>query len=216
MASEHELCSQIGVGMLKRGGNAVDAALASLICVGALNNFSSGIGGGGFMLIRVNVSYATVIDYRETAPSGIKLSDFDGHPERLISGGLSVAVPSQIKGISMAHRRFGKIPWPELFEPSILLCQQGFPVTSKLTKVISKWAGQIEASPAMRETYMKCEDFHDSQKQQAEDDGCTKWIPKSELDVITRPNLAKTLQLIASEGPDAFWTVYEHCQFVFI
>lgn len=96
------------------------------------------------MLIRANSSYSTVIDYRETAPAGVKLEDYENNPRNLIEGGMSVGVPSQIKGIAMAHQKFGKLKWADLFEPTIALCEQGFPVTPKLAKVISvsqAWLG---------------------------------------------------------------------------
>lgn len=137
VASEQEICSKVGVGLLKRGGNAVDAAIGSLFCVGAINNFSSGVGGGGFMLVRVNATYSTVIDYRETTPSGVTAADFGKDAQNLIEGGLSVGVPSQIKGLAKAHKQFGKLPWSDLMEPTIALCQQGFPVTPKLAKTIA-------------------------------------------------------------------------------
>lgn len=200
VASEQELCSRVGVGLLKGGGNAVDAAIASLICIGVINNFSSGIGGGGFMLVRVNATYSTILDYRETAPAAVGAEDFGKDPLRLVEGGLSVAVPAQIKGLAEAHRRFGRLPWAQLFEPSVALCQQGFAVTPKLAKSIAKWAAHIERVPAMRETYMKLAGSQDSQEQ-----GVERWVPKTEADTIQRPNLGAVLQQIAGSGPEAFW-----------
>lgn len=200
MASEQELCSRVGVGLLKSGGNAVDAAIGTLICIGVINNFSSGIGGGGFMLVRVNATYSTVLDYRETAPADVTAKDFGKDPLKLVEGGLSVAVPAQIKGLAEAHRRFGTLPWSQLFDPSIALCQQGFPVTAKLAKSIAKWAAHIERVPAMRETYMRPAESHDSQRQAID-----RWVPKTESDIIMRPNLGSVLQQIATSGPEAFW-----------
>lgn len=89
------------------------------------------------MLVRVNETYSTVIDYRESTPAGVTAEDFGKDALKLIEGGLSVAVPSQIKGLAKAHRQFGKLPWADLLEPTIALCQQGFPVTPKLAKTIS-------------------------------------------------------------------------------
>ncbi len=153
------------------------------------------------MLIRTNSSFSTVIDYRETAPSDVRLEDFGNDPNKLIESGLSVAVPSQIKGLWHAHQKYGKLDWAKLFDPSIALCEQGFAVTAKLAKVIARWAAQIEKSPAMCDTYLKKAEFHDSQKLDAKE----RWVPKTEADIIKRPNLAETLKTVAKLGPEAFY-----------
>lgn len=89
------------------------------------------------MLIRINSTFSTVIDYRETAPNNSSLEDFMAEPENLIQGGLSVAVPSQIRGIEMAHKKYGRLPWRDLFQPAIAIARQGFHVTPKLASMIS-------------------------------------------------------------------------------
>jgi len=157
------------------------------------------------MLVRVNATYSTVIDYRETAPAAVSAKDFGTDGVKLVEGGLSVAVPSQMKGLAMAHARFGRLTWSDLLNPSIALCEQGFPVTPKLAKTIAKWSTQIEKSPAMRDTYMKLDEFHDSQKHH-QANSVERWIPKTETNIITRPALARTLRKIVVEGPQAFWS----------
>ncbi|CAE6482871.1 unnamed protein product [Rhizoctonia solani] len=142
VASEAQVCSQIGVDVLKDGGNAIDAAIASNLCVGTVNPFSAGIGGGGFMVIRIPPSSPTgsssvhSIDFRETAPTGSNSSMFTQSPLLSKFGGLSVAVPGEIRGLHAAHSQFGRLPWPRLFEPSIQLANGGWKITAELDRRI--------------------------------------------------------------------------------
>lgn len=184
------------------------------------------------MLIRVNETYSTVIDYRETAPANITLEDYMADPDLLIKSGLSVAVPSQIKGLAMAHQKFGQLPWLDLFQPSIAIARQGFHATEKLTSVIQKFAGQLEKIPALKDIYMKEIDWADGNKRGSGGGVLdltgkmasffqkshnykmfpeTKvWVPKEPGDLIRRENLAKALEEVALSGPDAFYKVCPH------
>ncbi len=92
VASENKICSDIGVQVLRQGGNAVDSAIAATFCIGTLNMYSSGIGGGGFMLIKMN-DKTKVIDFREEAPNGSYPGMFANNSMGSKMGGLSVAVP---------------------------------------------------------------------------------------------------------------------------
>jgi gamma-glutamyltranspeptidase / glutathione hydrolase / leukotriene-C4 hydrolase len=133
VASESETCSKVGVEILQEGGNAVDAAIAANLCVGVVNMFSSGIGGGGFMTIKPPGEPAWTIDFRETAPSGSNSTMFLKDPLSSLWGGLSVAVPGEIRGLAAAHERWGKLPWKRLFHAPIRLAQ-GFTVTKMLER----------------------------------------------------------------------------------
>src|SRR6201996_7543033 len=105
VATENPLCSDIGVQVLKDGGNAVDAAVASTLCIGVVNMFSSGIGGGGFMTVRIpsaNGSEIWTIDFRERAPAASNSTMYEKDPILAIFGGLSVAVPGELRGLEEA------------------------------------------------------------------------------------------------------------------
>ncbi|KAF8345813.1 gamma-glutamyltranspeptidase [Amanita rubescens] len=114
VASQNKQCSEIGVNVLKRGGNAVDAAVSTVLCVGVVNIFFTGIGGGGFMTVRIprgrgQKSEAWTIDFRETAP-------------RLANSTMFIADPSLARS-GEAHRRWGRLPWKKFVEPGIALAK---------------------------------------------------------------------------------------------
>ncbi|KAH7339600.1 gamma-glutamyltranspeptidase [Rhizoctonia solani] len=198
VASEAQVCSQIGVDVLKVGinrrGNAIDAAIASNLCVGTVNPFSAGIGGGGFMVIRIPPSSLTgpstvhSIDFRETAPTGSNSSMFVQSPLLSKFGGLSVAVPGEIRGLHAAHSQFGRLPWSRLFEPSIQLANGGWKVTAELDRRLRLFGkGWMENDM----------------------DWSPIFAPGGKLlkqgDWIKRQNFSYTLSSIANEGPDAFY-----------
>jgi gamma-glutamyltranspeptidase / glutathione hydrolase / leukotriene-C4 hydrolase len=149
VASENEICSKMGVGVLKEGGNAVDAAIVTTLCIGVANMFSyvlyqlilfcfrigisalskasSGIGGGGFMTVRIPPSSQNLssevwtVDFRETAPALANTTMYKHDPTLSMFGGLAVGVPSELRGLEEAHRRWGKLPWSRLVQPSVEL-----------------------------------------------------------------------------------------------
>lgn len=158
VASENELCSDIGVNTLKKGGNAVDAAVSTTLCIGVVNMFSyvsvvslrvvllkcrsSGIGGGGFMTIRVppsvtNTSKSEVytVDFREVAPLASHEKMFVANPESARWGGLAVGVPGELRGLQKAHELWGSLPWKTLVQPSAELAR-GWKVQKELERRI--------------------------------------------------------------------------------
>ncbi|KAG9023667.1 hypothetical protein FS842_005671, partial [Serendipita sp. 407] len=186
VASESETCSRTGVDVLRDGGNAVDAAIAATLCIGVVNMFSSGIGGGGFMTIKAPGDEAWTIDFRETAPSGSNSTMFVKNPLSSTVGGLAVAVPGEIRGLAAAHDRWGKLPWVRLFRDSIRLAQ-GFTATTVLENKL-KTAGEFMLNNS---------------------DWAAVFAPHGYLaqrgDRIQRTNYSRTLRAIAEEGPDAFY-----------
>ncbi|RKP06426.1 nucleophile aminohydrolase [Thamnocephalis sphaerospora] len=188
VAAENPLCSQIGVDVLVDGGSAVDAAIASVLCIGTINSFSSGIGGGGFMLVRDTNGTGLVIDFRETAPAAATHDMFVSRPGASRVGGLAVAVPGELRGLEAAHRRFGKLSWKRLFEPSIRLNRYGFQITSLLADHLKKLEPVIMGVPGLREIF----------------------APRGQLlqqgETCYRTALANTLELVADKGASAFYT----------
>ncbi|CAG8526494.1 6669_t:CDS:10 [Acaulospora morrowiae] len=153
VASELDVCSHIGVDVLKEGGSAVDAAIATELCVGSVNAFSAGIGGGGLMMIRLPNGTVEMIDCRESAPAGASQNMYGRNETLAAIGGLAVGVPGEIRGMKLAHERHGKLPWRRLFEPSIKLCRDGFPVGTELALRLKAYKSLMETDPAFRSIY---------------------------------------------------------------
>ncbi|CAG8662645.1 26297_t:CDS:10, partial [Gigaspora rosea] len=153
VASELVNCSRIGIDVLKEGGSAVDAAIATELCVGTINAFSAGIGGGGLMLIHLPNGTAEFIDSREAAPHIANKGMFIKNPISASVGGLSVGVPGEINGMKIAHERYGKLPWKRLFEPSIKLSRDGFPVGKELDIRLKMFRDVMEQDPALSAIY---------------------------------------------------------------
>ncbi|KAL1696251.1 gamma-glutamyltranspeptidase [Schizophyllum commune] len=124
VASENKRCSDIGVDVLKDGGNAVDAAIATSLCIDVVNPFASGISGGGIMTVRLppkedgEESEVWTINYRETAPAAANTTMFIENPNASRFGGLASAVPGEILGLETAHQMWGKLPWKRLVQPA--------------------------------------------------------------------------------------------------
>jgi len=142
VAAEHQLASQAGVQILKAGGNAVDAAVATSLAVGVANPTSCGIGGGGFMLIYDHATRrVAALDYRETAPAAASRDMFirDGKavPELSLHTGLAVATPGEIAGLFAALRRYGTKSFAEVAAPAIALARDGFAVEAHLADSIA-------------------------------------------------------------------------------
>lgn len=125
VASENERCSDIGVAALKDGGNAVDAAISATLCIGVVNMFSSGIGGGGFATVRIppiltnGTSSVYTIDFREVGPALANATMYVKHPILARFGGLSVGVPGELRGLEEMHKRWGILSWKRLVQPSV-------------------------------------------------------------------------------------------------
>ncbi|KAL0124727.1 hypothetical protein PUN28_006527 [Cardiocondyla obscurior] len=124
-------CAVVGKSILKRNGSAVDAALAALICNGLVNMQSLGLGGGFMMTIyQRSTRQGFVLNARDRAPLAANSTMYDGKPTNASSfGALAVAVPGELAGYWEAHQQFGKLPWADLFKPSIELCEKGYVLT---------------------------------------------------------------------------------------
>ena len=158
IAAEGDRAAQIGLDVLDRGGNAVDAAVAISLALGVTNSGSCGIGGGGFMLIywaREHKFYG--LDYREVAPKAATPTMFirDGKPDedRARTGILGVAVPGEIAGLDTALRRFGTMKFSALAAAAIKLARDGYPLSDHMARDVSIAADQIKLDPGFRATF---------------------------------------------------------------
>ncbi|HKU46769.1 MAG TPA: gamma-glutamyltransferase, partial [Burkholderiales bacterium] len=144
VAAAHPLAAEAGAEVLKRGGSAVDAAIAVQAMLGLVEPESSGIGGGAFMLHwSAAEKRLRSYDGRETAPAAAKPDRFmkDGKPLAFLDaavGGLSVGVPGVLRMLELAHQRHGRLPWPDLFGAAIRVAYDGFEPAPKLRAALER------------------------------------------------------------------------------
>ncbi|KAK3753988.1 hypothetical protein QZH41_009263, partial [Actinostola sp. cb2023] len=192
IATDVQECSDIGLKLMKKGGSAVDAAVGALFCVGVMNPESSGIGGGGFMVVSTHKHGDKVIDFREVAPQAATSDMFNKSALLAKEGGLAIAVPGELKGLEFAHKKYGKLKWSEIIEPSIKLARDGFTISDHTAKVLS-W-----------------KDVQDSLKNSKNSKQLMEMLaPKGIFlkagDKIKNPRLAETLTKIAHHGSKALY-----------
>ncbi|KAI5120966.1 hypothetical protein M0805_006638 [Coniferiporia weirii] len=191
-ASENIVCSEMAIDVLKDGGNAVDAAVAATLCTGIVNPFSSGIGGGGFMTVRIPPSSPNAssevwsIDFRETAPAAANTTMYVGNPEASLFGGLAIGVPGELRGLGEAHKRWGSLPWARVVRPS--------------AELASGWKIGIELG---RRLPMFEELIFEDKTWSAIFAPNGRILREGEL--AHRANYSRTLAAIAEKGADAFY-----------
>lgn len=192
VAADHELASAVGVAVLKAGGDAVDAAVATTLALGVLNPHSSGIGGGGFAVVwRAKERKAYALDFRETAPAAAGRDTYTKPgvtPEMSRWGGLAVGVPGEVAGLAELHKRWGKTPWKTLVAPAQRLAGDGYPCGQELESVFERFGDKLHLATGISSRFRKA-------------DG--SW-PKAG-DPVVRPGLSKTLAAIAAGGAKAFY-----------
>ena len=184
-----------GAEILAKGGNAVDAAVATAFALAVTHPSAGNIGGGGFMIVRTPSGELTSFDYRERAPLKSTRTMYvgkDGNIDRSLTaaGYLAPGVPGTVRGLEMAHRRFGKLPWKDIVMPAVTLAEQGFTMSPSLARGLnSEVQKQMAKFPASVAAYGK--------------PGGGQWQAG---DRIVLQDLGKTLRLIATDGPNAFYT----------
>ncbi|KAF7297840.1 Gamma-glutamyltranspeptidase [Mycena kentingensis (nom. inval.)] len=196
VVSEVSGCSDHGVEILKIGGSAADAIIATGLCVGTIGAYHSGIGGGGFMLVRSQPQntkhrpeYET-IDFREFMPAlgNVTMYSNNSNPTASTRGGLSVGVPGELRGWEMLHKRHGKLPWAVLFQSAIHEARYGFKVNVDLAAALNATTYPfLLTDPLWAEVYAP--------------NGTIAQLG----DTIYRKRYAATLEKIALHGVDAFY-----------
>uniref|UniRef100_A0A915CL63 Uncharacterized protein n=1 Tax=Ditylenchus dipsaci TaxID=166011 RepID=A0A915CL63_9BILA len=184
VVSDNGLCSEIGRNILLRGGNAVDSAIATIACVGALNAHSSGLG-GGFLMTFYNHFYSkcTSLDARETAPLNTHRDTFASNPKDAVKGYKSVATPGELHGYWTAYKRFGsgRISWQDLLIPTVHLLTNGYPVSKLMEVNLRIRQEEIMNEPSMRNFFVN---------------NVTNELYK-EGEVLKNPQLAETFRKLA-------------------
>lgn len=135
------------------GGNAVDAAIATLFCVGVVNPQNSGIGGGSFMTIiqkKKRVTYGDCIDGREVAPLAATETMFGSNPAKAAEGPLSIAVPGELAASYAAWKAYGKLKWEDLVMPAATLASNGVRVTKALAAMLKQYKKNVMENPSMK------------------------------------------------------------------
>ncbi|XP_071686167.1 glutathione hydrolase 3-like [Rutidosis leptorrhynchoides] len=188
VAADDARCSEIGVSFLRAGGHAVDAAVAVALCLGVVSPMSSGVGGGGFMVVRsVDTLKTQAFDFRETAPLAASQNMYENDLDSKYAGALSMGVPAEIAGLYEGWLTYGRLPWKSLFGPAIRLAKDGFTVAPYLASKISSYAALIKNDPGLQQVF----------------------APNGEIlkagDICYNPKLSWSLEVIANEGPKAFY-----------
>ena len=191
VVSEHQLASDVGAEVLRRGGNAIDAAVAVGFAQAVVNPRAGNIGGGGFLVYRQADGQVFTLDYRETAPAAATHDmylDAAGNPtEGSVTGGLASGVPGSVAGLAEMHHRFGRLPWRDVVEPAIRLAQDGHVVDSVRAASLEGSAGRLRRFPSSAELFLP--------GGHARAAGAT-W---------RQPDLAATLELIRDSGAAGFY-----------
>jgi len=190
-----DIASDVGASILARGGTAVDAAVATAFAMAVTYPTAGNIGGGGFMIVRLPDGSATTFDFREKAPGKATETmylDGQGNINRSLTaaGYLAPGVPGTVRGLAMAHSRFGKLAWRDLVMPAADLARNGFRVSQSLANGLNREvAGPMKPFPGSVAAYGK--------------PGGGEWQAG---DTIVLGDLARTLTAIATDGPNAFYT----------
>ncbi|WP_375479119.1 gamma-glutamyltransferase [uncultured Nostoc sp.] len=197
VVSAHPLASEAGISMLRKGGNAVDAAVATTFALSVVEPFSAGIGGGGFLLMHSEkTGEMKALDFRERAPLKATRNMYleaEGkvRPNASINGYLAVGTPGTVAGLYEVHRRYGKLSWQEVMKPAIALAKDGFILSDMVTwrslQANDPRKEVVLNNPAAREIFTRNGEFYQPGEK------------------LVQRDLARTLTAIA-ENPQSFYT----------
>jgi gamma-glutamyltranspeptidase / glutathione hydrolase len=189
------IASDAGASILAKGGNAIDAAVATAFALAVTHPSAGNIGGGGFMVYRPATGKAMTIDYREKAPlesTPTMYLDATGKIDRQLTatGYLAPGVPGTVRGLATAHKQWGSLPWKDVVMPAVTLAEKGFPLSEALARSLNREvSGAMARYPASVAAYGK--------------PGGGEWKAG---DTLVLRDLGRTLRAIATQGPDAFYT----------
>jgi len=183
--------TDVGVAVLKSGGNAVDAAIAAGFALGVTHSAMCGLGGGGYMLIRFADGRSTFLDFRERAPQSASRNMYlgpDGKPTRdSVSGWRATAVPGTVRGFEMASRKFGRKSWAELVRPAVELAAKGYPLSYQRAQELRSGAKLLDPFPESKRIFLRAGALYEPGER------------------LVQPELADTLGRIAEHGAQDFY-----------
>jgi gamma-glutamyltranspeptidase/glutathione hydrolase len=184
------IAADVGVSVLQKGGNAVDAAVAVGFALAVTHPFAGNLGGGGYMLIRLADGRTTFVDFRERAPEkatrNMYLDAKGDLTKDSVEGWRSSGVPGTVRGFELALTKYGRRKWAENLAPAIELASHGFPVSYALAESLKGSRG-LATSPESKRIFQKNGAFYDVG------------------DTLVQPELAQTLERIANKGPNEFY-----------
>lgn len=191
VVAQEPIATDVGVEILKRGGNAYDAAVAVSFALAVTYPTAGNIGGGGFALLRTASGEANFIDFREKAPGKASRDmylDAQGMPTRdSVVGWKASGVPGTVRGLALLHRKYGRLKWSEVVMPSVKLARNGFVVSYSLARGLRGGERLLGQFPESNRLYLKQGNFYEAGER------------------LRLPELAKTLERIAKKGPDEFY-----------
>jgi len=194
VVSQRKVASEVGAEILRQGGNAIDAAVATALTLAVVLPRAGNLGGGGFMLIYSNELQKTIaIDYREMAPAKASRDMFldnKGNYDRKKAqfSLLSAGVPGTVAGLYYALEKYGTLSWDEVLDPAINLAENGFKVPHDLSSVLTNYKNRLTANQATAEAYYK-----------------KNKVPYKVGEVMKLPDLAWSLKELKQYGPSAFY-----------
>ncbi len=188
VATENETVTRTAMGVLRSGGNAVDAAITAALTAGVASPSSSGMGGGGFALVWDGKNgKATTLDFRETAPQGVDAAAFEHRPLPPGERGKLTGVPGEIAGLVELSKRFGKKHWADVVRPAERVAAEGYLVSEHLSGMIGFMSTALKVDPVLSDLFLP---------------GGT---PRAAGARVKNPALAKTLDKVAREGARAIY-----------
>jgi len=191
VTSQDFIATQVGAEVLRDGGNAVDAAVATAFALAVTHPAAGNIGGGGFLLLRPAQGEPVAYDFREKAPSGASPTMFlkDGayDAERHHESHLAVGVPGTVAGLHLAWKEKGSLSWKRILRPAVALARDGLYVSDGLARSLKEVLPQMKRYPAAVAQFSR------------------KGVPYEAGDLLKQPDLARTLERIAEEGPAGFY-----------
>ncbi len=190
VVAQEPLAADVGVAVLKSGGNAIDAAVAVGFALAVTHPFAGNLGGGGFMLVRLADGRTTFIDFRERAPERASHNmylDATGKPTHdSIDGWLASGVPGSVRGFELAEQKYGRKKWADVMAPAIELASKGFPVSYSLAESL-KGSRNLSRYPDSKRIFQRDGNYYDMDE------------------IFQQPELAATLMRIAKNGANEFY-----------
>jgi len=191
VASQSDIASKIGADVMKDGGSAIDAAVATAFALAVTHPTAGNIGGGGFIVYRPASGEPVSYDFREKAPAKASptmwLKDGKYSEDLHHMSYLAVGVPGTVAGLHLAWKENGKLPWKRLVEPAIGLARDGFPVSENLARSLKSVLSAMQKYPASVAAFSK------------------NGVPYEGGETLKQPDLARTLERIAAQGPAGFY-----------